>query len=137
MGSIDTLSDRHGRVVAPDFPYQLSEKDYVGDISQSLKAPKEVLPDGFPSQVKSSMTWTAAELEGSEGEWIIQLTPDEARAIEEAVSTFIGWFIKSCEQNELTDTRIENANSTNWTGDLPLAPKLDRQIGSDLGNLSQ
>jgi hypothetical protein len=137
MGSIDVLSDRHGRLGTSDFPYQLSEKDYMGDISQSLEAPKEALPDSFPSQVQSSLTWTAADLGGSEGEWIMRLTPSEARAIDEAVAAFIGWYTKPCEQNELTDARIENANATNWTRDLSLAPKPDRQIGSDLGNLSQ
>jgi hypothetical protein len=94
MGSIDVLSDGHRRLETSDFPYQLSEKDYVGDHSTPLEASEAALPAGFPSQVQSSMAWTAAELEGSEQEWVMQLTPDEAFAIEEAVKAFIGECIK-------------------------------------------
>jgi hypothetical protein len=62
----------------------------VGDISQSLEAPKDALPDSLPSQIQFSLTWAAADLGDSEREWIMRLTHSKARDIEEAVTALIG-----------------------------------------------
>jgi hypothetical protein len=90
MAAIDVLSTDHGRTEMSDFPYRISQDDCIDHNSTPFETSEAALPAGFPSRVQSSMTWTAAELEGSEQDGIMQLTSEECLAIERAVVTFIG-----------------------------------------------
>jgi hypothetical protein len=90
MGSLDIVTATHGLSGAPGLPYRLPGCAYTEGSTQPDGEFDALLPAGFPTQVQSPATWTAADLEKNQKEWIVQLTHEEADAVEHAVQAFRG-----------------------------------------------
>ena len=57
---------------------------------ESEHKPTSCVPDGFPKQLRSSLAWTRAEIEGQRSKWIVELDKVDIEAIEAALASFEG-----------------------------------------------
>ena len=92
MGSL-SISPIGGQVLESSvLPYVLSEKVGFDDTWKTSALSTPDLPDGFPAAVHHLQTWTATDVDNFEEQWMLQLSTEEACAIEHAVKAFLGWF---------------------------------------------
>lgn len=51
-----------------------------------------MLPDGFPNSLDSPLAWTKSQMQAQEKDWLIHLSFEELKSIDDALREFQGCF---------------------------------------------
>lgn len=80
------MSFTNSTVTATYYP---SQEDALKFELRGIETPiNEDLPEGYPAELVSPLSWTAAEMEQKKDEWIVQLSDQDLEALAIALRHF-------------------------------------------------